>query len=137
MTFRIDLPDQPRILVVALRRLGDVLLTTPLIRSMRQAWPSATIDVRLVSGYNPERFMAELRAVIDDPRVRIETLFASSTPASPTDTPLYRAIESSVAAICPGAAVVPSVSTGFTDSRVFRRQGIPAYGFMPLLLEPQ
>jgi heptosyltransferase-3 len=38
------LPPEPKILVVALRRLGDVLLTTPLIRSLRQAWPKATID---------------------------------------------------------------------------------------------
>lgn len=41
---RVDLPARPRILVVALRRLGDVLLTTPLIRSLRRAWPEATID---------------------------------------------------------------------------------------------
>ena len=42
---RPNLPSQPRILVVALRRLGDVLLTTPLIRSIRSAWPDACIDV--------------------------------------------------------------------------------------------
>ena len=42
---RIKLPEQPSILVVALRRLGDVLLTTPLIRSIRRAWPDACIDV--------------------------------------------------------------------------------------------
>src|SRR5579872_3213973 len=41
---RIDLPERPRILVIALRRLGDVLLTTPLIRSLRRAWPDAVID---------------------------------------------------------------------------------------------
>lgn len=39
------LPQCPRILVVTLRRLGDVLLTTPLIRSLRHAWRGATIDV--------------------------------------------------------------------------------------------
>ena len=30
--------------MVALRRLGDVLLTTPLIASLRQRWPHATIE---------------------------------------------------------------------------------------------
>ena len=38
---RLDLPPRPRILVVTLRRIGDVLLTTPLIRSLRRAWPDA------------------------------------------------------------------------------------------------
>jgi heptosyltransferase-3 len=38
------LPPRPRILIVALRRLGDVLLTTPLIRSIRRAWPDATVE---------------------------------------------------------------------------------------------
>jgi heptosyltransferase III len=41
---RIDLPSRPRILVIVLRRLGDVLLTTPLIASLRRAWPDAVID---------------------------------------------------------------------------------------------
>ena len=46
MTARpLALPPRPRVLVVALRRLGDVLLTTPLIRSIRRAWPDATLDV--------------------------------------------------------------------------------------------
>ena len=38
------LPSRPRILVIALRRLGDVLLTTPLIRSLRCAWPDARLE---------------------------------------------------------------------------------------------
>ena len=40
----LDLPVRPRILVVTLRRLGDVLFTTPLIAGIRRAWPDATID---------------------------------------------------------------------------------------------
>lgn len=34
-----------RILVVCIRRLGDVLLSSALIRSLRQAWPQARIEV--------------------------------------------------------------------------------------------
>jgi len=44
MTARLPLPPCPRILVIALRRLGDVLLSTPLIRSIKRAWPEAHID---------------------------------------------------------------------------------------------
>jgi heptosyltransferase III len=46
----IELPPEPRVLVVALRRLGDVLLTTPLIRSVRRAWPGAEIDALVFAG---------------------------------------------------------------------------------------
>ena len=92
--------------------------------------------MRLVPGYNPARFIDQLRAVIDDPQVRIETVFEASTPVSPTGTELYRAIERAVRDVMEDAAVVPSVSTGFTDSRAFRRLGVPAYGFIPILLEP-
>jgi heptosyltransferase-3 len=46
----IALPARPRILVVALRRLGDVLLVTPLIRSLKRAWPDAAIDALVFEG---------------------------------------------------------------------------------------
>jgi heptosyltransferase III len=44
------LPSAPRVLVVALRRLGDVLLTTPLIRSIKRAYPSAAIEALVFAG---------------------------------------------------------------------------------------
>jgi heptosyltransferase-3 len=40
-----SLPDYRRILVIATRQIGDVLLTTPLIAQARSLWPNAQIDV--------------------------------------------------------------------------------------------
>ncbi len=46
----IALPPRARILVVAMRRLGDVLLTTPLIRSLKRAFPDAAIEALVFAG---------------------------------------------------------------------------------------
>jgi lipopolysaccharide heptosyltransferase III len=44
-------PENPSsILVVVTRRIGDVLLTTPVIRSLRLKWPEARIDALVFAG---------------------------------------------------------------------------------------
>lgn len=100
------------------------------------ATAEATLDCRLLPGVDSQAFLEELRRVIDDEQVRIETLLDSNTPPSPIDTELMAAIEQVVRDHVEDAVVLPSVSAGFTDSRVFRRLGITAYGFIPVLLEP-
>lgn len=42
--------DPKRILVVCMRRIGDVLLATTLIRSVRRAWPRARLEVLVNAG---------------------------------------------------------------------------------------
>jgi heptosyltransferase-3 len=53
---RFDLPQRARILIITLRRLGDVLLTTPLIRTVRRGFPNAALDVLVFRG--GERILA-------------------------------------------------------------------------------
>jgi heptosyltransferase-3 len=47
---RFNPPERPRILVITLRRLGDVLLTTPLVRSLRRGFPRGTLEVLVFRG---------------------------------------------------------------------------------------
>ena len=42
--------DMRRIIVVATRQIGDVLLTTPLLRAAHERWPQAHIDVLAFAG---------------------------------------------------------------------------------------
>ena len=128
--------QHPRVLSLLTNSVSLTTVTAGVKHNVIPAQAEATLDVRLVPGYDPARFIEQLRAVLDDPAVRIETVFEASTPVSPLGTELYRAIERAVHDVMEDAAVVPSVSTGFTDSRAFRRLGIPAYGFIPVLLEP-
>jgi acetylornithine deacetylase/succinyl-diaminopimelate desuccinylase-like protein len=99
------------------------------------ATASATLDCRLLPGYKHERFLAELRQVIDDPRIEIETVFASESPWTPASE-LTDTIREVCNTVVPEAPVLPRVTVGFTDSRAFRRRGVPAYGFVPMLLSP-
>jgi heptosyltransferase-3 len=70
----IGLRKDARVLVVILRRLGDVLLTTPLIRSLKRAYPQAAIDALVFAG--TEGVLAsnpDLAAIITMPQRRRPT----------------------------------------------------------------
>ena len=100
------------------------------------ATAEATLDCRLLPGTDIDAFIEELERVIDDPKVRIERGLISGTPPSPVESELMGVIQDVVRDHVEEAVVLPSVSAGFTDSRVFRRQGITAYGFIPVVIEP-
>ena len=50
------------------------------------------------------------------------------SPASPLTPDIMGAIEKVTASMWPGIAVIPTMSTGATDSKYLRSAGIPAYG---------
>ncbi len=50
MTGPASSPGPRSVLVVVTRRIGDVLLATPLIRSLKRAWPQTAVDVLAFTG---------------------------------------------------------------------------------------
>ncbi len=96
------------------------------------AW--AEIDCRILPDRPSEVFVNELRELIRDTGVTIEVIMAFTPAVSATNTLLYREIEGVTAERHPGSRVMPSVSTGFTDSHFTRDLGIVSYGFDPIIV---
>jgi acetylornithine deacetylase/succinyl-diaminopimelate desuccinylase family protein len=94
-----------------------------------------TVDCRVPPGYSTERVKSMIRDLFQGLEYELEFIQESEPTVSPVDTPLYRAIESSLLKLVPGARLEPTTMTGGTDSRYFRKMGIPAYGFQPLMVE--
>ena len=65
--------------------------------------------------------------------MKVEVIMAFTSAISPTDSDLFKAIEEVTSDLYPNSSVVPSVSTGFTDSHFTRDLGIASYGFNPLI----
>ena len=102
------------------------------------------VDIRLVHGDSPEDVDDFLRDAIGDElmtSVDVEPLFpnmealALDPSASPTGTAVWDALVDAISVAYPGADVLPSMVTGGTDARYFRRRGVPSYGAG--LLSPQ
>ena len=129
--------ENPRVRSVQMNSISLTTLTAGVKHNVIPAQAEATLDCRLIPGYDPDKFLSELREVIDDPAIEIEEVFRSSTPPSRTDTELYAVMTRAAKDAIEDAVIVPSVSTGFTDSRVFRRRGVHAYGFVPVLTAPE
>jgi acetylornithine deacetylase/succinyl-diaminopimelate desuccinylase-like protein len=94
----------------------------------------AELDCRLLPDQDVAAFKQELGDALNDPGITVEQLLGFTPAVSSTDTPLYRAIVDVTRQHYPKAAIVPSVSTGFTDSHFFRDRGIAAYGYAPFLI---
>jgi acetylornithine deacetylase/succinyl-diaminopimelate desuccinylase-like protein len=98
----------------------------------------AVLDCRLLPDTKTEPFLDQLGKLIDDPAVKIEIIQAPEpAPASPTENPLFVAMRQAAQRVYPDVVVTESMTTGGTDSRFFRRRGVPAYGFFPVLISKQ
>jgi acetylornithine deacetylase/succinyl-diaminopimelate desuccinylase-like protein len=89
---------------------------------------TAVVNCRILPDETREQTLETLRRVVGDPAVEIAPVADYAYgPYSPVDGEVPRAIRKVAAVVWPGAAVLPTMSTGATDSRHLRGVGILAY----------
>lgn len=98
---------------------------------------SAQLDVRLLPGQDPEKFIQSLKEVIGDDSIQISKILSFSAGASPQDAELVRTIKSMADQRDPGVPFTYQMTNGFTDCHFFRDKGLPCYGFLPFRLSYQ
>ncbi len=95
----------------------------------------ATLDCRVMPGTTAAQWLAELERRFADPTIKIEVIYEGDDPVvTPQDTPLYRALESTVKRHYPDAIVTPMVVPYGTDANGYRPKGVKSYGFFPAIL---
>ena len=97
---------------------------------------SARVDGRMMPGLTIHEFLDEVQRVIG-PGLKITVHEEHEGVSFSSDTPLYRAIEKTLAAHDPGGVPVPYMIPGFTDSFAYARLGAICYGFSPVRLGPE
>ena len=95
---------------------------------------SALLDCRLLPGWTIERWRKQVKKIIQDDSIQIETVLNFASTASPINTLLYADIQEAVKRLHPDAGVAQSIETGFTDSHFFRERDIVSYGFAPFAI---
>jgi acetylornithine deacetylase/succinyl-diaminopimelate desuccinylase-like protein len=95
---------------------------------------TARLDVRLLPGEDPQAFLDEIRRVVADDSIKVESARPFDGGSSPAVHELLQVIGDLAVTIHPHARLTPQLLTGATDCRYFRVRGIPCYGFLPFKL---
>ena len=96
----------------------------------------ATLDVRMVPDEDPERFLAEMKKVVND--TAVEVRFQGASFGRPTgvesklDSDAFKAIEGAVRRVY-NVAAIPTMGTGATDMSFTRAKGIQCFGIGPAI----
>jgi len=118
----------------------DELATLPLsegeLLSLRATTHNTVVPTIIHGGHRinvipqePTKWVRQVQAAVGD-EVTVELLNAGSSGiAADAASPFYDAIAATMAALDPGAAIVPFLVSGGTDARKLR--DIKIYGFMP------
>jgi acetylornithine deacetylase/succinyl-diaminopimelate desuccinylase-like protein len=90
------------------------------------------VDIRTLPGQTGADIRSMLEEAIGEDLIGSVDIVADADEEatdSPVDTPLWDSMLRATRAIVDDAGLVPTVTTGATDSRFFRRLGVTAYGY--------
>ncbi|MFN4113978.1 MAG: M20/M25/M40 family metallo-hydrolase [Sphingomonadaceae bacterium] len=89
------------------------------------------VNCRIFPGHSKASIIAELKAVADEPAVKIEEInpeYVVEAPASPYDKAFVDAATRAVHTAFGEVPIIASQSSGATDSMWYRALGVPSYG---------
>ncbi|MBM2825562.1 MAG: putative metallohydrolase [Dehalococcoidales bacterium] len=94
----------------------------------------AEVDIRVLPGQDWSYVLKEIRPLVGD--AEIEPLQVDTASFSEVDNKYYELIESTLKELTGNNLILPSVTTGSTDSKYMRKLGIPSYGTGVITLNP-
>ena len=95
----------------------------------------ATLDVRSLPDEDMDRFIEQLRRIINDPAVDVERAPGHTRPGAPPSslhTEAFEVIESAIKRHY-GVITLPTMSTGATDMAFLRAVGVQCFGIGPMI----
>jgi acetylornithine deacetylase/succinyl-diaminopimelate desuccinylase-like protein len=96
----------------------------------------ATLDVRMLPDEDPDKFLAEMKKVVND--TAVEVRYQTSSFGRPTgvesrmDSDAWKAIDGAVQRVYK-VPTIPTMSTGATDMSFTRAKGIQCFGIGPAI----
>jgi acetylornithine deacetylase/succinyl-diaminopimelate desuccinylase-like protein len=90
------------------------------------------VDVRLIPGQERDDAVRTIRRCTRGLDVEVEAYKYSAVSVSPSQTPFYEAVASTLTELAPGSLVVSQISSGMSDSRFWRKLGSVVYGCVPM-----
>ena len=114
--------------------IAPTMLTSGMKVNVIPSSAQAGIDCRLLPDTDADAFLKHLHEVLG-PSIDIDFLERPDpSPTSPTKGEAWDAMKQVVADDFVDTIIAPNMTAGGTDSRFLRVKGVPAYGFVPVIL---
>ena len=96
---------------------------------------TATLDIRLLPHVEPEDFIADLKTVVNDDRVKfIHKRTPRNKYVSSWETDFFNILSDELTREKQDALAMPFMTIGGTDSQFFQAKGVNTYGLIPVMV---